>query len=59
MLSIRHGIGATPARAIRVAPVPWRIESIEELDNATPLKRTEWKVPLARALVRRALDALA
>jgi hypothetical protein len=42
-----------------VAPIPWRIGSIEELDNATPLPRTEWKVPLAQALVRRALDALA
>jgi len=42
-----------------VAPTPWRIERLEDLDAATPLPRTEWKVPLARALVRRALDALA
>jgi xanthine dehydrogenase YagS FAD-binding subunit len=41
-----------------VAPVPWRIESIEDLGEATPLPRTEWKVPLAQALVRRALAAL-
>jgi hypothetical protein len=38
--------------------VPWQIGSIEELDAATPLARTEWKVPLARALVRRALAQL-
>jgi xanthine dehydrogenase YagS FAD-binding subunit len=41
-----------------VAPIPWRIDSIADLDAATPLPRTEWKVPLARALVRRALSAL-
>ena len=41
-----------------VAPIPWRIERVEELDAATPLPRTEWKVPLAQALVRRALAAL-
>ena len=51
--------GETRIALAGVAPIPWRIESIEELDNATPLQRTEWKVPLARALVRRALDALA
>jgi xanthine dehydrogenase YagS FAD-binding subunit len=42
-----------------VAPIPWRIESADELGKATPLPRTEWKVPLAQALLRRALDALA
>jgi xanthine dehydrogenase YagS FAD-binding subunit len=42
-----------------VAPVPWRIESVEALDAATPLPRTEWKLPLARALVGRALATLA
>jgi hypothetical protein len=31
---------------------------VETLDEATPLPRTEWKVPLARALVSRALAAL-
>jgi xanthine dehydrogenase YagS FAD-binding subunit len=41
-----------------VAPIPWRIASVDDLDKATPLPRTEWKVPLARALVRRALAAL-
>ncbi len=38
-----------------VAPVPWTLESIEELDGATPLRGTAYKVEIARALVRRAL----
>jgi xanthine dehydrogenase YagS FAD-binding subunit len=41
-----------------VAPIPWRIGSVDDLDKATPLSRTEWKVPLAQALIRRALAAL-
>jgi xanthine dehydrogenase YagS FAD-binding subunit len=41
-----------------VAPIPWLIGGIEDLDEATPLPRTEWKVPLAQALVRRALAQL-
>jgi xanthine dehydrogenase YagS FAD-binding subunit len=51
--------GETRIALAGVAPIPWRIERVEDLDGATPLPRTEWKVPLARALVRRALDALA
>ena len=51
--------GETRLALAGVAPIPWRIGSIEELGKATPLPRTEWKVPLAQALVRRALDALA
>ena len=54
----RHADGSTRIALAGVAPIPWRIESVEELDTATPLPRTEWKVPLARALVRRALAAL-
>ena len=50
--------GSTRIALAGVAPVPWRIERIEELDDTTPLPRTAWKVPLARALVRRALAAL-
>lgn len=53
----------TPA-AIRlalsgVAPIPWELEAPEALDAATPLPGTAYKVDLARALVRRALAALA
>jgi xanthine dehydrogenase YagS FAD-binding subunit len=41
-----------------VAPIPWLLDSPDALDAATPLPRTEWKVPVARALVARALAAL-
>ena len=54
----RLGDGSPRIALAGVAPTPWRIESIEELDAATPLPRTEWKVPLARALVSRALAQL-
>jgi xanthine dehydrogenase YagS FAD-binding subunit len=42
-----------------VAPIPWLLDSADDLDRATPLPGTAYKVELARALVRRALDALA
>jgi xanthine dehydrogenase YagS FAD-binding subunit len=54
----RQADGTTRIALAGVAPIPWRIESADELDAATPLPRTEWKVPLAQALVRRALAAL-
>jgi hypothetical protein len=38
--------------------VPWLLSSPEELDAATPLPGTAYKVELARALVRRAVGAL-
>jgi len=41
-----------------VAPIPWLVRRPEALDEATPLPRTAWKVPVARALVRRALAAI-
>jgi xanthine dehydrogenase YagS FAD-binding subunit len=41
-----------------VAPIPWLLSGSEELDASTPLPRTAWKVDVARALVRRALDRL-
>ena len=41
-----------------VAPIPWLLDSVDALDAATPLPRTEWKVPVARALVERALAAI-
>jgi xanthine dehydrogenase YagS FAD-binding subunit len=41
-----------------VAPIPWLLTGPEALDAATPLPRTAWKVDVARALVRRALDRL-
>ena len=54
----RHVDGTVRIALAGVAPIPWRIEGIDDLDSATPLPRTEWKVPLARALARRALAAV-
>jgi xanthine dehydrogenase YagS FAD-binding subunit len=55
----RHTDGSTRIALAGVAPIPWRLESVDDLDSATPLPRTGWKVPLAQALVRRALAQLA
>jgi len=41
-----------------VAPTPWLLAFPDALDEATPLPRTGYKVEIARALVRRALEAL-
>jgi xanthine dehydrogenase YagS FAD-binding subunit len=41
-----------------VAPIPWRIESAEELERATPLPGTAYKLQIARALIERALVAV-
>jgi xanthine dehydrogenase YagS FAD-binding subunit len=41
-----------------VAPIPWRIDSEADLDQATPLPGTAYKVELARPLIRRALQAV-
>lgn len=41
-----------------VAPIPWRLASSDELERATPLPGTAYKVEIARALVHRALDAV-
>ena len=41
-----------------VAPIPWALSSAAALDDATPLPGTAYKVDLARALVRRALEAV-
>ena len=42
-----------------VAPIPWRLESEADLDRATPLPGTAYKVELARPLIRRALQSVA
>jgi xanthine dehydrogenase YagS FAD-binding subunit len=41
-----------------VAPIPWALGSEAELDGATPLPGTAYKIELARVLVRRALEAV-
>ena len=43
--------GETRIALAGVAPIPWLLDGIEELDAATPLPRTAWKVP-ARAGAR-------
>jgi xanthine dehydrogenase YagS FAD-binding subunit len=42
-----------------VAPIPWVLDSPEALGEATPLRGTAYKVEIAEALVRRALEAVA
>ena len=42
-----------------VAPTPWLLPSLDALEEATPFPGTAYKLELARALVRRALDAVA
>jgi xanthine dehydrogenase YagS FAD-binding subunit len=41
------------------APIPWLLGSPDDLDRATPLPGTAYKVDLARPLIRRALEAVA
>ena len=41
-----------------VAPTPWALSSPDDLDRATALPGTAYKVDIARALVRRALEAV-
>lgn len=53
-----RGSGGTRIALAGVAPIPWLLDSPEGLDAATPLPRTAYKVEIARALVRRALEAL-
>jgi xanthine dehydrogenase YagS FAD-binding subunit len=41
-----------------VAPIPWLLSTPAALDDATPLSGTEYKLQLARVLVRRALTTI-
>jgi xanthine dehydrogenase YagS FAD-binding subunit len=50
--------GATRIALAGAAPIPWLLESPEQLDGATPLPGTAFKVEIARTLVARALAAL-
>jgi xanthine dehydrogenase YagS FAD-binding subunit len=50
--------GETRLALAGVAPIPWLLDGPEGLDAATPLPRNAFKVEIARALVKRALDAL-
>ncbi|HXY80871.1 MAG TPA: FAD binding domain-containing protein [Gaiellaceae bacterium] len=51
-------VGETRIALAGVAPVPWLLDGAEALDLATPLPRTAWKVDVARALVRRAVESV-
>ena len=42
-----------------VAPIPWALDSAADLDSATPLPGNAYKVQIARALIDRALAAVA
>ena len=42
-----------------VAPIPWALNGPAGLEQATPLPQTAYKVEIATALVRRAVEALA
>ena len=39
-----------------VAPIPWALSSADDLEHATPLPGTAYKLEIARALVKRALS---
>ena len=41
-----------------VAPIPWALAGPDDLERATPLPGTAYKLEIARALVRRALEAV-
>jgi len=41
-----------------VAPIPWTLPSVDALEQATPLPGTAYKVQIARALIRRAVEAV-
>jgi xanthine dehydrogenase YagS FAD-binding subunit len=53
-----RGAAGTRIALAGVAPIPWLLDSPDALDAATPLPRTAHKVEIARALVRRAVEAL-
>jgi xanthine dehydrogenase YagS FAD-binding subunit len=50
--------GETRLALAGVAPVPWALVAAEDLERATPLPGTAYKVELARPLIRRALAAV-
>lgn len=50
--------GATRIALAGVAPIPWALGSAADVEDATPLPGTAYKVEIARALIRRALAAI-
>jgi len=51
--------GGTRIALCGMAPVPWLLDGAQALDTATPLPQNAYKLEIARALVRRALDEVA
>jgi xanthine dehydrogenase YagS FAD-binding subunit len=51
--------GGTRFALAGVAPIPWPLSGDADLDDATPLPGTAYKVQIARALLRRAREAIA
>ena len=41
-----------------VAPTPWALDSADGLESATPLDGTAYKLEIARALIKRAVEAV-
>ena len=41
-----------------VAPIPWALDSADGLEAATPLDGTAYKLEIARALIKRAVEAV-
>ena len=41
-----------------VAPIPWTLDSADGLESATPLDGTAYKLEIARALIKRAVEAV-
>lgn len=50
--------GAVRLALAGVAPIPWLLESPDDLERATPLPGTAFKVDIARPLIRRAIEAI-
>jgi xanthine dehydrogenase YagS FAD-binding subunit len=50
--------GETRIALAGAAPIPWLLDSVESLEQATPLPGTAYKVEVARTLVTRALEQL-
>jgi xanthine dehydrogenase YagS FAD-binding subunit len=53
-----RGAEGTRIALAGVAPIPWTLDAAAALDDATPLPGTAYKVEIARALVRRALEGV-
>jgi xanthine dehydrogenase YagS FAD-binding subunit len=51
--------GGTRIALSGMAPIPWLLDGEEALDTATPLPQNAYKLEIARALLRRALDEVA